>query len=644
MAISPINITRVSQNFQADFLLQTLRQSQRNMYNAEAQISTGRTFVNPSDDPVAASRVLNMTQALARQNQYASNAQYGDNFLSAADSALTEVNGLLVQASQIAIQTVGSLTTSDERASEAEVVASIRQQLQSIGNRQFNGRYIFGGRDVTNQPFIDALGGIQYVGDPNELQTRVADDEVDPISLPGSLLFGASTSVGNGANLSPSLTADTRLEDITGAAGGPIPAGTLVFNELGGAGIVRVDLSGADTIGKIVDAINAASAAANGKFTAAVGATGLTITPGALPVSVSDSGGGTLASALGILTTTPSPIVITGQTLSANVTRLTDVTALAAGAGIDLTDGFIITNGGKSVTVDVSTAKTVQDIINTINNAGVGVLARINAAHTGIEVSNQVSGTALSIGENGGTTATDLGIRTMDLNTPLSSLNFSQGVHTSDTGPDLRITAKDGSVVDVDLAGAVTVGDAIKAINDAATAATVSVQASLVTTGNGIHIADSTGGAGDLSVNFLNSQAASDLGIQQTITGTTAEIVGADVNLTRTNGILGALTDLERALRGNDQQGISEAGNRLDGLRNNVTRMHGVIGARSQAMSSKNNQIQDAVQTTHVFLSQIEDLDYAQAATRLQTASTALQASLQSSASIMQLTLLNYLH
>lgn len=644
MVISPVNVTRVSQNFQTNFVLEALRQSQRNMFQSQAQIATGRNFVHASDDPIAAARTLNMSQALARQSQYASNAQYGDNFLTAADSALTEINGLLVQASQIAIQTVGDLTTSDERAAEAEVIASIRDQLQSVGNRQFNGRYVFAGRDVSNRPFIELLGGIAYVGDIHELQTRVADDQVASISMPGNLLFGAlSSRIGSDANLAPALTSDTRLEDVTSAAGGPIPTGTLVFNELGGAGVVKVDLGGADTVGGIADAINSAANAAGAGFSASIGGAGLTITPGNLPVSVTDANGGAVASALGVLTTTPSPTPITGQSLATRVTRLTPVTALAGGNGIDLDSGLIITNGATSVTVDVSNATTVQDIINAINNSGAGVLARVNDAGTGIEVFNRVSGTALSIGENGGTTATDLGLRTMDETTPLSALNFGSGVLTSDNAPDLQIVAKDGSKVDVDLDGAITIGDAITLINDAATAAGVSITASFNTIGNGIHIDDGTGGTGDLSVNFVKSAAAADLGIHQTATGTTAEITGADVNPTRTEGILGALVDLEKALRNDDTRGISDAGNRLDRLRNDVTRMHGLIGARSQAMTSKSNQIQDAAQTTEVFLSQIRDLDYAQAVTRLQNATTTLQASLHSSATIMSMSLMDFL-
>jgi len=157
-------------------------------------------------------------------------------------------------------------------------------------------------------------------------------------------------------------------------------------------------------------------------------------------------------------------------------------------------------------------------------------------------------------------------------------------------------------------------------------------------------VRDATGGTGDLSVSGLHlSTAALDLGIAGTVSGEETVLVGEDVNPTRTEGIISALVDLENALRADDTQAISLAGGRLDVLRAEGTRMHGIIGARSQAMQSKLQQMQDATATTDVFLSEIQDLDYAEAVTRMQAALTQLQANLQASSNYLGLSLLDYL-
>ena len=645
MAINPINVSRVSLGLQSDFLVGSLRQNQLDAFVAQARIAAGRSFVTPSEDPVAAARAADLSQALSQQSQFVANLRFADDTLAATDNAIVEIHDLLIQAQTIASQNVGNLTTADERAAEAELIAGIREQLQTVGNRQLNGRYLFAGRDTLDPPFIDALGGVAYVGDTGELVTRVSDELIAPFTVPGNVLFGAvSNIVGGTVDLSPSLEASTRLEDITGATGQGVDSGTLVFNEVGGAGAFSVDLQEADTIGDVVALIDEAAAAAGSNLTASLTNVGLLITPGGFPVSVSDTGGGTVASGLGILMRSPTTSPIAGDDLGPRVTRLTPVEALALGAGIDLDSGLVINNGEHSATVDLSTAETVQDIINAINNAGLFVRARINDAGTGIEVVNQVSGGLLTIGENGGTTAGDLGIRTFDRGTPLSSLNFGKGVTLIEGQDDLRITAQDGSTIDVNLDGAETIGDVIDLINAAAGAAGVAVNASLTQTGNGIHLADATGGADGLSIGPLNqSAAAGDLGLLGPVSSDATELFGADTNPTRTEGILDALIDLERALRADDTPGIVDAAGRLDELKEEVTRVHGVIGARSQAMQAKLIQTEDAVATTQIFLSRVQDLDYAEAVTQMQTAQTQLQASLQTSAILLNLSLLDFL-
>lgn len=644
MAISPVNFTRISHNFQTNFVLNGVRSSQRDLYLSQGRIASGRRFLSASEDPIAASRALDLSHVLARQGQFRDNAIYGENMLGAADAALSELSGLLVQASSVTSQTVSNLTSAAEREAQAEVVAAIREQVQTVGNRQFQGRYIFGGRDTLHQPFIEGPGQILYVGDIGELRTRVADDRVSSVAMPGSKVFSALSSANiTNPDLVPELTADTRLEDITGAVGGAIPDGALLFNEVGGAGTFTVNLTNMDTIGEVVDTINAAASAAGSSMTAVLTDAGIDITPGGFPLSITDAGAAGLAAQLGIRTQTPATSAITGADLMPRITRLTPVTALAGGQGIDLAGGFIINNGSTTATVDISTAQTVQDIINAINNSGASVHARINDAGTGIAVYNQASGGALAIGENGGSTASDLGIRTMHDDTALSELNFGEGVTGVPGEDDFQIVARNGSTVDVSIDGALTLDDVITAINDAATAAGVNIDASLASTGNGIRIVDSTGGTGNLEIRRLNlSHAADDLGLMSA-TVDVDTLTGADVNQQTSEGILGALLDLEDALRQNDTAAISRAGNRLDLLRDDLTRMHGIVGARAQAMSSQRTQTEEAAQSTEIFLSEVRDLDYAQAITQLQAATTQLQAGLQSSALISQLTLMDYL-
>src|SRR5206468_7215038 len=112
--------------------------------------------------------------------------------------------------------------------------------------------------------------------------------------------------------------------------------------------------------------------------------------------------------------------------------------------------GLQITNGLASANFDLSGAVTVEDMLNTINSSGTGVRAEINAFGTGINILNPTQGTQLTIGENGGTTAADLGVRSFNPATQLNELNNGQGVRTV-SGDDFTIADSSGVAFNVDL-------------------------------------------------------------------------------------------------------------------------------------------------------------------------------------------------
>lgn len=644
MAVNPINVARISQNMRFDATLVNLQQNQLQSFIAQSRIATGRNFLSLGEDPVGATRALDLTRILAQQGQFTQNLTHASTILDTADSAVSEINALITEAHTIALQNVGSMASAAERSSEANLIAGIRSQLMMVGNRQLEGRYIFAGRETKTAPFGDALGGVAYLGDTGDLMVRSDVSQAEIVNVPGNVLFGAlSSRIASSGDLTPAVTGSTRLSDLADVSLAELRAARLVINEAG-QGSFTVDLSGVDTVGDVADAITAAATAAGSTLSAQVTTTGLEIEPGAAAVKITDTGTGQVASVLGIRVTTETSDTITGAELTPRVSRLTLVSELVRGMGIDLESGLTITNGAESVTVDFSQAETVQDLINQINNAGTYTLARINDDGTGIDLFNQVSGTALTVGENGGTTATDLGLRTLEQATPLARLNHGAGVTLSEDEADLEITASDGSSFTVNLDGAETIGDVIELTNAAATKAGVSITASFANVGNGIRLEDATRGEGPITVkNAGLSHAADGLGLTEPALVEEGGLVGADVNPTRTEGVFDALVELENALRQDDTGAISRAAETLDELILTTTRTQGVIGARAQNALNQVQQMQLAANSTETFLSEVQDLDYADAVTQLTSAQAQLQATLQTATQVLNLSLLDFL-
>jgi flagellar hook-associated protein 3 FlgL len=301
-----------------------------------------------------------------------------------------------------------------------------------------------------------------------------------------------------------------------------------------------------------------------------------------------------------------------------------------------------ITIGSQTVTIDLSGAQTFQDVLNTINRCGLPVQASIDSTGRRLVIANQVASEALTIGENGGTTATDLGVRTMYSGTTLASLNSGQGVQDV-SGNDFEISTSDGSTIDVDMNGLTTVGDVITAINtNPANAGKVT--ASLNLDGNGICLADATVGANDFQVVALNSStAAGDLGLAKSVANPGAVINGDDVAPVVENGTFQTLYALQRALQSNDNSAISAAGAAIENQINAVARVRGGVGAKLQSLTQATTDNQNETLQLKSMLSTIRDTDYATATAQFQTLQAAFQASLQVSATVLPTTLMDFL-
>jgi flagellin-like hook-associated protein FlgL len=205
--------------------------------------------------------------------------------------------------------------------------------------------------------------------------------------------------------------------------------------------------------------------------------------------------------------------------------------------------------------------------------------------------------------------------------------------------PDFQITDRSGVTFQVALGSAQTVQDVLNAIN---TATGGQVTASLASTGSGIILTDSSGGSGTLSVTALNnSTAAANLGLTTAAVGNT--ITGTDVGAVQSNGIFGNLQALMTALQSGDQAGITAAGQGISADTSRVIELRGQTGAIEQELTNRQTQISQQNTATQSLVSQLQNADYADTVTKYQTLQTALQASLQTGAASLSLSLLDFL-
>ncbi len=640
MAINPTGLARVSSLLRSNTTAQSITSVQKQLLEIQNELSTGKRLTTPSVDPGDAVVAQQLRKALETNQAYSANLKSANSKLSGVDSTLGDLTDLLLQAQTIASQNVGSDVTPDARIAASAVIDSIYNQALDIANKQAGGAYLFGGDRSTTAPYIDTAGGVQFVGGDNQLQTTVAERHTSVFTVSGTSVFGAiSSQVQGTANLTPSISSITRIGDLRGTAGTGVKLSSIVVGN--GSTSATVDLSAAKSVGDVVNLINQAGVSG---VTASIASNGHSIqlaAAGPETISVVDTANGTTAYDLGILQITPAAAgaTVTGTNVSASITPLTTLASLGDGAGIDTVNGFTISNGGTSAVIDLSGAVTVEDLLNKINSSNTGARAEINALGTGINVQNATQGTDLRISENGGTTAGDIGLRSLTPSTALADLNGGKGVRFA-AGNDITITRTDGTTLGVDLDGSITIQDVINKINtaDGGNGTT----ASFSSNGNGITITDTAGGGLPLALSSANfSNAPADLGLLATPVGNV--INGGDTNPIQSNGIFSNLAKLRSGLLSSNTARITEAAEGIATDQSRVVIVRGTTGAKLQELTNRSNRLDDQNVATTSLLSDLEDTNYTEAIAKFQTLQTQLQAALQAGAAQLKLSLLDFL-
>lgn len=654
MSLNPI-ASRVPTLLSGRLMGGSIAQTQREMLDLQLGFASGTRLQRGSDDPRATRAIQLLQSSMDRRDQRLNAISWGEAVLGRVDTSLSSLTDLVTEARALAVGQSDDSADADSRAAQAVVVSSMIDQLFAEANAEWQGLHIFGGQNGGQRPFASFLGGVRYLGSGAGL---VNDNGLGlPITLSGDEAFGAvSARVAGQVDLNPALSNGVYLEDLGGINGEGVTGGVVELTV--GANTTEVDLSGAATVGEVLDRLQAeldniapgSTVSTDGSrfsFTVA-GADDLTV------VGVA----GDIGSGLGLEGTFVAGTTTTGgdtQPKLLSRTRIADLEGLSGPLG-----SIRLENGGNVQTIDLSGAETIADLQNLIDSADLGVRLEVEQDGT-LSMLNEVSGTWMSVGEDGGDTATLLGLRSMGLDTPLSVFNDGDGVpirsgsvdpETGLPNPaadvDFTISLADGRSFEVDLAGVETVGDVLATLRAAAGAATPSIgpaefTAELATTGNGIVLTDNSGGmTGTFTVTPANgSRAAKALGLLAPVSGNV--ISGEDRSMVAVESLFTHLKALEKALLQNDNWSIEQAAIDLQDDLDRLIDVRGAAGARGERLLLAKDRESELSIMEASLLGEARDLDLTDAALQLTNLEQQLQATLAVTARMQQLTLLNWL-
>ncbi len=164
---------------------------EKKLSTVQNQIATGRRITRPSDDPVAAARVVNLRDTLAKVDQQQKNIDAARTSLTMEESVLKSATGILQRVRELTVEANNDSLTSQDRGFVSQEVGQLNDELFNLGNStDSTGRFMFSGSKTKFRPFNHSTGkGYDYHGDDSQRFILIGPDRQIAVNDSGSKIF-----------------------------------------------------------------------------------------------------------------------------------------------------------------------------------------------------------------------------------------------------------------------------------------------------------------------------------------------------------------------------------------------------------------------------------------------------------------------
>lgn len=201
---------RISTSMMYDLGVGSIQQQSAALTKTSQQVATGRRILTPADDPVAAARVLEVSQSKALNTQYDVNTDSATSALGMEETALASVGNLIQDVRTVAINAGNPTLDHSNLASLAADLRGRYQELLGIANStDGNGQHMFSGYKGSTPPFSETVpGSVVYNGDQGQRLMQISPSRQIAVSDAGSDVF-MQIKNGNGSFVTAASTTNT---------------------------------------------------------------------------------------------------------------------------------------------------------------------------------------------------------------------------------------------------------------------------------------------------------------------------------------------------------------------------------------------------------------------------------------------------
>jgi len=188
--------SRITSDMVIGNTLASLNADQVAMVRTEAELSSGKSINEPSDNPYGASQVIALQSALDGLGTYEKGAADGAARMDAASSALASIDSEVQRVRELVLQGANGTNSPADLEAIADEVSQLTEGVKQNANVQYSGQYVFSGTLTATAPYPQG-----------------AEDEFHGNAAPISRAIGPGATVNVSVNLGSVLGNGAASED-----------------------------------------------------------------------------------------------------------------------------------------------------------------------------------------------------------------------------------------------------------------------------------------------------------------------------------------------------------------------------------------------------------------------------------------------
>ena len=171
---------------------QQLGKQQAKVFETQAQLSSGKNILKPSDDPALATSINKLQSQIDVNQRYLTNLERMQDTLKMQESSITNAVDVIARIKELGVQGANDTYNASDRKSIAIEVGELISSLTDLGNmRGTDGAYLFSGYSQGQPPFSQSSSGVvTYTGSTDALKVMVDEGRSMQLGVPGSDVFG----------------------------------------------------------------------------------------------------------------------------------------------------------------------------------------------------------------------------------------------------------------------------------------------------------------------------------------------------------------------------------------------------------------------------------------------------------------------